>query len=228
MRVLLLSIDADFGPGARPGRAARVGRLSAALARAGAEVVVVAGDVRGDPSPAVTLIAGADHPPLIGRDDVLAWALHLSNGMLEAATGPMREAPADVVHAHDWQTAWAAAALKGSFGIPLVSTLHSLRQADGRDPGGAIARQAAWWLTYESRRTILPDRHVRSEIERVFQLPAGKQDVIGPGRGTWAAVAERTLACYRRAIAEEESSLWRGDRKDVARLRSLWRTDAMT
>ena len=220
MDVLILTIDVDFSGSAPAGRARRVAHLAQALARGGADVTVVAGELAGSAPAGLRAIGAPDHPPFVGRDDPLAWVLHLTNGIVEAATGALRDSPADLIHAHDWQSAWAAAAVKGTFGLPLVSTLHGARQADGRDPAGTVARQAAWWLTYESRRTILHDTPTRKAVELAFDLPSGKQDVIGPGRGSWTAVAERTMRCYRRAISEEESSLWR---RDVTSLRSLWR-----
>lgn len=220
MRALLISIDADLRDDAPAGRARRVGRLARALAGSGARVTLVAGELRGDAPEGVRAIGAPDHPPFVGRDDALAWILHLTNGIVEAATIALRDEPADVAHAHDWQSAWAAAAVKATFGVPLVSTLHDARAADGRDPCGTVAREAAWWLTYESRRTIVPDARARATVERAFDLPPGKQDVIGTARGSGRAVAERTLRCYRRAISEEESSLWR---RDVSALRTMWR-----
>jgi glycogen(starch) synthase len=38
-----------------------------------------------------------------------------------------------------------------------------------------------WWFTYEARRVITCSQHMRWEVERLFELPAGKVDVIANG-----------------------------------------------
>ncbi len=212
MRILMLTAH-DAAPD-EP-----VHRLAAGLARAGHDVDVIAPE---QPSPApdrpqdrLRIARVAEYPPLIAATDRLAWALQLSAAMLERATRLAASATFDLIHAHSWETAWAAAAAKTVFEVPMVSTLRDCeheRVGGELDETGRLVAQAEWWLTYESRKTIVPDDVVRAQIETVFELPSDKQVVIADGS------VERTVETYAGAIAEEAEMRRRGEERPPLRV----------
>ena len=197
----------------------RVHVLASGLARAAHDVDLIAPEQPSrDASTPVTGLRIArvpEYPPLVPKSDRLAWAIQLSAGMLERATRLASTTTFDVIHAHGWETAWAAAAAKSVFEIPMVSTL-----ADGEhgraggepDETGRLVAQAEWWLTYESRKTIVPDDVMRAQIETVFELPSDKQVVIADGS------VERTLETYEAGIAEEIEMRRRGEERPPLRV----------
>lgn len=108
----------------------------------------------------------------------------------------------DIVHAHDWLTAYAARAVKHGLGIPLVATVHATEW--GRNGGLYDDRQrhisdVEWWLTFEAWRVICCSEAMRSELIRIFQVPADKLRVIPNGvavppqrelDGRWGAIGD--------------------------------------
>jgi glycogen(starch) synthase len=91
----------------------------------------------------------------------------------------------DLIHVHDWLTAFAGAALKQNFRIPLLSTIHATERGRGR--GNLATHQARaihnveWWLTYESWRVIACSHYMAGEVRDYFQCAPDKIDVIPNG-----------------------------------------------
>jgi glycogen(starch) synthase len=193
--------------------------LGAALVRTGHDVDLLTEQSLGDPTDEVRngirIARVPEYPPMVPREDRLAWALQLSAGMLERATR-LTPADFDVIHAHGWQVAWAAAAAKNLLSAPLVSTLIDCEQARATgelDEQGKLILQAEWWLTYESRATIVPSDAVRKQIEDLFELPSRKQAVLAD-----LADAAATLQVYERAIADEAELSRRGEERPPLRV----------
>jgi glycogen synthase len=94
----------------------------------------------------------------------------------------------DLVHVHDWLVAFAGAAFKHNYRIPLLSTIHATERGRGRGYlGGDQARaihQVEWWLTYESWRVIACSEYMAGEVTGFFQCPRDKIDVIPNGVDT--------------------------------------------
>jgi glycogen(starch) synthase len=208
----------DAGPGET------VHDLATALARAGHEVDLVAperpGSDHDETVNGMRVQRVTEYPPFVPPSDRLAWALQLSAGMLERSTQMGAERRYDLIHAHGWETSWAGAAAKNLFERPLVSSLRDCEfdRADGSLDGvGRLVSQAEWWLTYESRRTIVPDDAVRARIEEIFELPAGKQVVV-PASLTPDAAAARTTEVYAEAIADEAERRRRGEDRPPLRV----------
>jgi len=120
--------------------------------------------------------------------------------------------PFDLLHAHDWLAAFAPVALKRSYKVPLIATIHATERGRNRgDLHGEISQaihNVEWWLTYEAWRVICASRYMAYEVGSFFQVPADKVDVIPNGVDVtrFAACREEDLTAFRGmyALPEEE------------------------
>lgn len=171
VRVLMLT--REFPPASIGGVAAHVDGLAGALARAGHEVVVFSVDNEGDlPARSVTvdgvrvMRARTDLPWLPDDDEVLRTAS--ANNQLVALAAHVDGWRPDVVHAHDWHTAWAGDTLSTLFAVPLVATFHSTERGrhGGHVPEGASSAINAVeaWLAYRSTAQICCSRFMMREL----------------------------------------------------------------
>ena len=90
----------------------------------------------------------------------------------------------DLIHAHDWLVGDAAIALKNIFKLPMIATIHATEY--GRYNGIHNFRQQyingkEKLLAHEAWRVIVCSQYMRDEIQRVFQTPADKIDVVYNG-----------------------------------------------
>ncbi len=189
MRILLLSWE--YPPRVVGGLGRHVAALARTLASQGHEVHVVtrAHDDQVLPTDewvdGVRVVRVTDAPPVIGFHDLIPWVLAFNNRVQSAASRLMREQPYDVIHAHDWLVAYAAAGLKEAWGIPVVATIHATEYGrhQGWLPGpmNKLIHQVEWWLTYEARRVIVCSSYMREQVEDIFELPPDTLDVVPNG-----------------------------------------------
>jgi glycogen synthase len=187
MRVLMLSWE--YPPRLVGGLGRHVHRLSRALVDEGHEVTVISREHPDSPpddfKDGVRVVRVGDYPPIITFDDLVPWVLQLNLAVQEQATRVALQGDFDVVHAHDWLVAYAAAAVKNTFGLPLVGTIHATEfgRHQGHLPGpmNKLIHQVEWWLTYEARRVITCSRYMADQVHEIFELPSEKQDVIPNG-----------------------------------------------
>ncbi|MEM7591294.1 MAG: glycosyltransferase family 4 protein, partial [Cyanobacteria bacterium P01_A01_bin.83] len=90
----------------------------------------------------------------------------------------------DLIHAHDWLVGDAAIALKHAFRLPIVATIHATEY--GRHNGIHNIRQQyingkEQLLAHEAWRIIVCSQYMRQEIQRVFESPTDKIDVVFNG-----------------------------------------------
>jgi len=121
----------------------------------------------------------------------------------------------DIIHAHDWQVAFAAIALKQRFKLPLLATIHATERGRWRGylGGGPSAQIAAaeWQLTFEAWRVVTPSRSMANEIHNYFNLPANKIDVIPNGIDTRVFDAlDGNLDAFRGQYAQPDPSAGSG------------------
>lgn len=151
------------------------------------------------------MVRVGEAPPVIPFDDLVPWVMAFNNRVIAAAARLAREHDFDVVHAHDWLVAYAAAGIKDAFDLPVVATIHATEYGrhQGWLPGpmNKLIHQVEWWLTYEARRVISCSRYMRDQVTDIFALPPAKVDVV-PN-----AVASRDfelpddeVAAYRRSL----------------------------
>jgi glycogen(starch) synthase len=163
--------------------------LAESLASNGHEVTVVtqhAADAAFDEVVGgVRVVRAPADPPIVPRDDLLSWVMSMNHSLGRLATQVATQSAFDVVHAHDWVVAHAAAMVKTASGLPLVATMHATEA--GRHQGwlpGSLSRAihtTEWWLTFEARRVITCSSHMRWEVTRLFDLPPGSVDVVPNG-----------------------------------------------
>ncbi len=116
--------------------------------------------------------------------DFATWVMQLNMTLAEKAVELARENRYSIVHAHDWLVAYAARMLKTICRLPLVATIHATEA--GRNQGlhnnlQHYINSVEWWLTYEAWRVIVCSDHMYHEVERQFQLPVDKIDIIPNG-----------------------------------------------
>ena len=89
-----------------------------------------------------------------------------------------------LIHAHDWLVGDAALSLKYNFKLPLVATIHATEY--GRYNGIHNVKQQyingkEKLLAHEAWRIIVCSQYMCQEIQRVFQSPKDKIDVVYNG-----------------------------------------------
>lgn len=89
-----------------------------------------------------------------------------------------------VFHAHDWLSLDAARSLKYEYKLPMIATIHATEH--GRHGGihtdmQRYIHEHEYWLTYEGWRIIVCSQYMRGEVERTFNVPTDKIDVIFNG-----------------------------------------------
>lgn len=219
----------EYPPHNIGGLGKHVTELVPALAGEGVEVHLLTPRWMGGMAEEILLNASTVHrvePPQAGDlADFFARAWH-ANLRLEEKAKELIEAagPFDLLHAHDWLVGFAACALKHSYKMPLLATIHATEY--GRSRGhltGDMPRaihNVEWWLTYEAWRVICCSHFMADEVGRIFQTPRDKIDVIPNGvdpgrfrrweredlrgfRARYAAPGERIVLFVGRIVAEK-------------------------
>jgi glycogen(starch) synthase len=184
LSVALLSWE--YPPVVVGGLARHVHALARGLAGHGHRVTVYTrGDAR---TPGESLDEGVrvvrvqDYPPRIPMEDLVPWVLGLNLALLHRAERDIRDRPPDVLHAHDWLVAYAAAALKDLGDLPLVATIHATEH--GRHAGRLFGPTQRFihaverWLTAEADRVITCSSYMRRELTTLFDIPPSKLNMI--------------------------------------------------
>jgi glycogen(starch) synthase len=206
MRVLLLSWE--YPPHVVGGLGRHVAGIAPALVEKGVELHLItprwSGGEREEKSDG--LIVYRVDPPDAPTPDFYTRAWQ-TNIQLEQVAGRLcQEKGFDLIHNHDWLTAFSAVALKRHFKIPLLSTIHATEQ--GRARGHLVTDQQRaihsieWWLTYESWRVVCCSHFMAAEVSSSFKTPLNKIDVIPNG------------------VKADRYARW--DRVDLGRFRSMY------
>ena len=189
MRVLMLSWE--YPPHVVGGLGRHVAALARTLTAQGHQVHIVTRGPADDQAPTeewlddIHVVRVPEAPPVIPFDDLIPWVLAFNNRVTAAAGRLIREYDVDVIHAHDWLVTYAAAALKETWELPIVATVHATEYGrhQGWLPGpmNKLIHQVEWWLTYEARRVITCSSYMRQQVEDIFALPRDKVDVVPNG-----------------------------------------------
>ncbi|MEA5535912.1 glycosyltransferase family 4 protein [Crocosphaera sp. XPORK-15E] len=183
MKILVLTWE--FPPRIVGGIARHVAELYPELVNLGHEIHLIT--VEFGQAPAYELVDGVHvyRVPVAGGDNFFAWVANMNNSMGYHGGQLIQEKEDfDLIHAHDWLVGDAAIALKHLFKIPLISTIHATEY--GRyngihtDTQRYIASKEGT-LIYNSWRVIVCSDYMRHELERAFNTPWDKMDVVYNG-----------------------------------------------
>ena len=122
--------------------------------------------------------------PVARGNDFFHWVANMNHSMGSLGGKLLQNSNFDSIHAHDWLVGDAAIALKHNFKLPLVATIHATEY--GRYNGIHNIRQQyingkEKILSHEAWRIIVCSEYMRDEIQRVFQSPPDKIDVVFNG-----------------------------------------------
>jgi glycosyltransferase involved in cell wall biosynthesis len=185
MKILMLSWE--YPPKNVGGLSNHVFYLSHALRKLGHEVHVITceeGDAPVEENNNGVYVHRVT-PYKIDTEDFSKWVMHLNFAMIEEATRLINYGGKfDLIHAHDWLSAFTAKALKWSFKIPMVSTIHATEY--GRNGGIRTDMQryissTEWFLTYESWKVVACSNYMRQQVKDLFGSPWDKIWVIPNG-----------------------------------------------
>jgi glycogen(starch) synthase len=215
-RILMLSWE--YPPLLVGGLGRHVHALATTLAAEGHDVTVVTrhapGALQEEYAEGVRIIRAPDDPPQFEvRDgDLLAWAMAFNHTLTRAALRAARTGAYDVVHAHDWLVAHAAVTVRDHLDVPLVATIHATESGRHQGwlphPHNRTIDDVERWLAQEAVRTIVCSQYMQDEVERLFDLPAARTDVVFNGVDVlrWYA-RPRAVAAARRRYAGPDGPL---------------------
>lgn len=198
VRVLMLTWE--LPPASTGGMAAHVDGLAHGLSDMGHEVVVItrrsAGTDRDVNIAGVRVLrADIDLPWL--PDRAIARVAS-GNHAFVAIADSLGDWRPDVVHAHDWQVAWAAQVLSGRHQAPIITTFHGTERSrhGGHVPPGVPTdvNGIEWWLAANSRRVITITRLLARQVTTDFELdPAAVRSIPGGIDPSWWAAPDPDL-----------------------------------
>ena len=182
MKILVLAWE--FPPRIVGGIARHVAELYPELVKLGHEVHLITVEFGQAPHYEVVDGVRVHRVAVEGSHDFFQWIAHMNESMGRQGGKLLSESEFDVVHAHDWLVGDAAIALKYTFKIPLVATIHATEC--GRNNGihsGAqrYVNSQEQRLAHDAWRVVVCTNYMRLEIERVLQTPWGKIDVVYNG-----------------------------------------------
>ncbi|MEM8780697.1 MAG: glycosyltransferase family 4 protein [Cyanobacteria bacterium P01_G01_bin.49] len=183
MKILVLTWE--FPPRIVGGIARHVAELYPEVANLGHEIHLIT--VEFGQAPANELVDGVHihRVRVSGGDNFFEWVANMNSSMGYHSGQLIKDqGNFDLIHAHDWLVGDAAIALKHLFKIPLVSTIHATEY--GRyngiytDTQRYIASKEGT-LIYNSWRVIVCSDYMSHELQRAFNTPWDKIDVVYNG-----------------------------------------------
>ena len=184
----------EFPPAMASGVATNVDGLAHALARAGHEVVVVTRSIGTGSDDTVTggefgaggvrVLRTAVDLPWIDESSEIARVAS-ANHHLVARVAAFDGWTPEVVHCHDWQSAWAGDVISQVFDVPLIATFHGTERSrhGGHLPPGVASdiNSIEWWLAFRATRVITSTRLLEREIADGFELDPARIQRIPNG-----------------------------------------------
>ena len=150
-------------------------------------------------------------PYKVDTDDFTKWVMHLNFAMIEEGIRLIRKiGKIDIIHAHDWLTAYSAKVLKWSYKIPMICTMHATEK--GRNNGIRTEMQryissAEWLLNYEAWKVVVCSTYMKNEIMNTFSVPEDKVWMIPNGVNLKEFDFEFDWLAYRRQFASDDEKI---------------------
>jgi glycosyltransferase involved in cell wall biosynthesis len=183
MKILVLSWE--FPPRIVGGIARHVGELYPELVKLGHQIYLITPEFGQAPMYEIVDGVHVHRVPVSSGNDFFHWVVNMNHSMgHQGGKLIMEEGPFDLIHAHDWVVGDAAIALKHTFKIPLIATIHATEH--GRYNGIYTDTQRyisgkEQILAYNAWRVIVCTDYMRREVERALHAPWEKVDVIYNG-----------------------------------------------
>ncbi|MBE9207853.1 glycosyltransferase family 4 protein [Nostoc sp. LEGE 06077] len=183
MKILVLSWE--FPPRIVGGIARHVSELYPELVKLGHEVHLIT--VEFGQAPMYEMVEGINvHRVPVGHsNDFFHWVVNLNQSMgHHGGKLILEEGPFDLIHAHDWLVGDAAIALKHTFKIPLIATIHATEYGRYNGIHNDIQNYIHGkenLLAFDAWRIIVCTDYMRREVERALRSPWNKVDVIYNG-----------------------------------------------
>jgi len=121
---------------------------------------------------------------------VLTWVLTL-NQEVERATANIyypAQKRIDLIDVYDWHFIPAAVTLKNALGIPFIYSVESLedhRSHSANTPFNMAIKSIEWLGFYEAEKVTAKSEWMRDEIERIYNVPKEKVQVVFPTAASW-------------------------------------------
>ena len=198
MRILLVTWE--FPPETVGGVGAHVDGLSKSLAKDGHEVCIFTlaapGIVEDQILAGVRIIRADIDLPWLPENDAVGF-VSSGNHHITALLAQLDDWRPDVVHAHDWRSAWAGHTLATLCAVPLVTTFHSTARGrhGGNVPDGdpASIHSVESWIANVSQRVICCSRFMQREVIDGFELMPDHVQLIpnGVDVDVWAPIGDQ-------------------------------------
>ena len=183
MRVLVLTWE--FPPRIVGGIARHVAELYPEIAEIGHEIHLITVEFGDSPSEENIDGVWVYRVPVQEANDFFQWIVHMNDSMGHHGGQLIQDkGPFDLIHAHDWLVGDAAIALKHLFKIPLIATIHATEYGRYNGIHNDIQRYISSKernLIYVAWGVIVCSEYMRHELQRVFETPLDKIDVIYNG-----------------------------------------------
>lgn len=211
MKILVLSWE--FPPRIVGGIARHVAELYPELVKLGHEIHLITPEFGEAPMYEIVEGIHVHRVPVGWSNDFFHWVANLNDSMGSHGGKLMLEDGLfDIVHAHDWLVGDAAIALKHTFKVPLIATIHATEY--GRYNGIHNEQQRyvsgkERILAYNAWRIIVCSDYMRREVAKVLESPSDKIDVIYNGirpekKPRWH---EFDVWNFRRQFARDEQKI---------------------
>lgn len=211
MKILVLSWE--FPPRIVGGIARHVAELYPELVKLGHEIHLITPEFGEAPMYEIVEGIHVHRVPVGWSNDFFHWVANLNDSMGSHGGKLMLEDGLfDIVHAHDWLVGDAAIALKHTFRVPLIATIHATEY--GRYNGIHNEQQRyvsgkERILAYNAWRIIVCSDYMRREVAKVLESPSDKIDVIYNGirpekKPRWH---EFDVWNFRRQFARDEQKI---------------------
>jgi hypothetical protein len=157
-------------------------------------------------------------PYAIETEDFVKWTMQLNFAMVEESIRVIQKfGKFDIIHAHDWLTAYTAKLLKWSYKIPLVCTIHETEYMRNNGINTDMQRYISnveCMLTKECWKVVVKNEELKKHINELFTTPVEKICVMPSDinekfdRKKWATIGDLTCQMYDAVFEETKGTPW--------------------